>query len=48
MMTNLQTLIESAWIDRTLLQKNTTKKAIVSIIDLLDKGELRVAEPTTV
>jgi 2,3,4,5-tetrahydropyridine-2-carboxylate N-succinyltransferase len=47
MMTNLQTLIESAWIDRTLLQKNTTKKAIVSIIDLLDKGELRVAEPTT-
>ena len=47
MMNNLQTLIESAWIDRTLLQKNTTKKAIVSIIDLLDKGELRVAEPTT-
>ena len=47
MMTNLQTLIESAWTDRTLLQKNKTKKAIVSIIDLLDKGQLRVAEPTT-
>jgi 2,3,4,5-tetrahydropyridine-2-carboxylate N-succinyltransferase len=45
-MTNLRTLIESAWDDRTLLQENITKKAIRSIIDLLDKGELRVAEPT--
>jgi 2,3,4,5-tetrahydropyridine-2-carboxylate N-succinyltransferase len=42
----LRTLIESAWDDRTLLQENITKKAIRSIIDLLDKGELRVAEPT--
>ena len=46
-MTNLRTLIESAWDDRTLLQENITKKAIRSIIDLLDKGELRVAEPTS-
>tara|TARA_B110000003_G_scaffold229525_1_gene231349 strand:- start:448 stop:1263 length:816 start_codon:yes stop_codon:yes gene_type:complete len=45
-MTNLRILIESAWDDRTLLQENITKKAIRSIIDLLDKGELRVAEPT--
>ena len=45
-MTNLRTLIESAWDDRTLLQENITKKAIRTIIDLLDKGELRVAEPT--
>ena len=45
-MTNLRTLIETAWEDRTLLQENTTKEAIRTIVDLLDKGELRVAEPT--
>tara|TARA_B110000503_G_scaffold3813_1_gene4984 strand:+ start:5731 stop:6546 length:816 start_codon:yes stop_codon:yes gene_type:complete len=45
-MTNLITLIETAWEDRTLLQENTTKEAIRTIVDLLDKGELRVAEPT--
>ena len=42
-MTNLRTLIETAWEDRTLLQENTTKEAIRTIVDLLDKGELRVA-----
>ena len=46
-MTNLITLIESAWENRALLQENTTKEAIRTIVDLLDKGELRVAEPTT-
>ena len=46
-MTNLRTLIETAWEDRMLLQENTTKEAIRSIIDLLDKGEVRVAEPTS-
>ena len=45
-MTNLRTLIESAWENRALLQENTTKEAIRTIVDLLDKGELRVAEPT--
>jgi len=46
-MTNLRTLIESTWENRALLQENTTKEAIRTIVDLLDKGELRVAEPTT-
>ena len=46
-MTNLRTLIETAWEDRMLLQETTTKEAIRSIIDLLDKGEVRVAEPTS-
>ena len=45
-MTNLRTLIETAWENRALLQENTTKEAIRTIVDLLDKGELRVAEPT--
>jgi len=46
-MDNLRSLIETAWENRTLLDENTTKNAIRKIVDLLDKGELRVAEPTT-
>ena len=46
-MDNLRSLIETAWENRTLLNENTTKNAIRKIVDLLDKGELRVAEPTT-
>ncbi len=45
-MESLRSLIETAWEDRTLLNENTTKNAIRKIVDLLDKGELRVAEPT--
>ena len=46
-MDNLRSLIETAWENRTLLNENTTKNAIRKIVDLLDRGELRVAEPTT-
>ena len=46
-MDSLRLLIESAWENRSLLDENTTKNAIRKIVDLLDKGELRVAEPTT-
>ena len=46
-MDSLRLLIETAWENRTLLNENTTKNAIRKIVDLLDKGELRVAEPTT-
>ena len=45
-MQELQTIIESAWEDRSLLQQASTKEAIRSVIELLDKGQLRVAEPT--
>jgi len=45
-MNSLRSLIESAWENRSLLGENTTKNAIRKIVDLLDKGELRVAEPT--
>ncbi len=44
-MTNLQTLIEQAWENRALLQEETTTNAIREVIDLLDAGTLRVAEP---
>jgi 2,3,4,5-tetrahydropyridine-2,6-dicarboxylate N-succinyltransferase len=41
----LQTTIEQAWENRALLQEETTTKAIREVIDLLDAGTLRVAEP---
>ena len=42
----LQSIIEKAWENRALLQEETTTKAIRDVIDLLDSGTLRVAEPT--
>ena len=41
----MKTLIEAAWEDRTLVKEETTKQAIREVIDQLDKGHLRVAEP---
>lgn len=43
-MTDLKETIEAAWLDRSLLQGWETKKAIREVIELLDKGEFRVAE----
>ncbi len=45
-MTEIQSIIEKAWNDRALLQDETTIKTIRQVIDLLDAGTLRVAEPT--
>ncbi|MCF8254308.1 MAG: 2,3,4,5-tetrahydropyridine-2,6-dicarboxylate N-succinyltransferase [Bacteroidia bacterium] len=39
-------IIESAWEDRSLLATEATQNAINEVIELLDKGKLRVAEPT--
>src|SRR6476661_4006931 len=44
-MDDLRNLIENAWEDRTLLQEPITIKAIRAVVDMLDAGELRVAEP---
>lgn len=44
-MTDLQQIIESAWDNRELLKESTTTDAITKVVNLLDKGELRVAEP---
>ena len=41
----MQTIIESAWQNRELLKETATQKAINEVIELLDKGKLRVAEP---
>jgi len=44
-MNPLQTTIEQAWDNRDLLQEKTTTDAIREVIELLDSGKLRVAEP---
>lgn len=43
---NLQSIIEKAWEDRSLLTSLETTNAIREVISLLDEGKLRVAEPT--
>jgi 2,3,4,5-tetrahydropyridine-2-carboxylate N-succinyltransferase len=42
----LRSTIEAAWTDRSLLTEKATHEAIFSVIEALDKGKLRVAEPT--
>jgi 2,3,4,5-tetrahydropyridine-2-carboxylate N-succinyltransferase len=43
----LRTIIEKAWDDRALIQNSDTQSAIRAVVEKLDKGELRVAEPTS-
>lgn len=45
-MTELKELILKAWDDRQLLSEPKTINAIRALINLIDKGELRCAEPT--
>jgi len=42
----MQQIIESAWNDRELLKNKQTQDTIRSVIEELDKGKLRVAQPT--
>ncbi len=44
-MQNLRELVEAAWVDRNLLEEQTTKDAVREVISMLDLGEIRVAEP---
>jgi 2,3,4,5-tetrahydropyridine-2-carboxylate N-succinyltransferase len=41
----LQELIEKTWNDRSLLSDHNSQNAIKEVIELLDKGKVRVAEP---
>ena len=45
-MDQLRNVIENAWDDRSLLENKVTKSAIREVVDMLDRGTLRVAEPT--
>ncbi len=44
-MLSLQTIINQAWEDRSLLATQPVQDAIRKVIELLDRGELRVASP---
>jgi len=46
-MDTLKKTIEEAWENRELLTQSKTQEAIREVINLLDLGTLRVAEPTT-
>ncbi|TVZ17219.1 2,3,4,5-tetrahydropyridine-2,6-dicarboxylate N-succinyltransferase [Maribacter sp. MAR_2009_72] len=46
-MTELRAHIEKAWDNRDLLKEAATQEQIRKVINLLDAGELRCAEPTT-
>ena len=41
----LKTIIEKAWEERSLLQQAPTQEAVREVIELVDKGRLRTAEP---
>lgn len=41
----IKTIIENAWDDRSLLSVEETQSAIRQVIEAIDKGKLRVAEP---
>ena len=45
-MEHLKNKITAAWENRDLLQQEETTEAIREVIELLDQGKLRVAEPT--
>ena len=42
----MQNIIEIAWNNRSLLKDSKTQETIRKVVDLLDQGKLRVAEPT--
>lgn len=46
-MENLQSIIEAAWQNRELLKETETQATIRQVVELLDKGKLRVASPPT-
>ncbi|WP_172914001.1 2,3,4,5-tetrahydropyridine-2,6-dicarboxylate N-succinyltransferase [Capnocytophaga canis] len=45
-MTEIKNTIEAAWKNRELLKDESVQNAIRKVVDLLDSGKLRVAEPT--
>lgn len=45
-MEQLRTIIEQAWSDRSLLQQESVQNAVETVIEHLDKGRLRTAEPS--
>jgi len=46
MLEELRLIVEKAWDDRELLKEDAVRKGISAVIELLDKGKVRVAEKT--
>ena len=44
-MEEIKRIIENAWNNRSLLKEDHVIKAIEQVIEWLDKGKLRIAEP---
>ena len=44
-MEDLKKVIEAAWEERSLLENQATKDAVLQVVELCDKGKLRVPEP---
>lgn len=45
-MDQVQNIIEEAWEDRSQLENRVTQTAIREVVEMLDRGTLRVAQPT--
>lgn len=45
-MKDVRAVIEEAWENRELLEQEETQRAVRTVVDALDAGSLRVAEPT--
>ena len=45
MYSELETIIGQAWEDRSLLEQKQVREAIERVVALVDRGELRTAEP---
>ena len=46
-MQELKNIIEKAWENQSLLNESAVVNSIERVIELLDKGTLRIAEPTS-
>ena len=46
MYSELQNKIESAWENKDLLKDISYSKAVVEVLELLDKGNVRISEKT--
>ena len=45
-MLEIQKTIEQAWENRELLKENAVQQAIREVVEMLDKGRMRIAEKT--
>lgn len=45
MINQLRSLVDAAWENRELLKEKSTQEAVFHVLELLDQGEIRVADP---